>query len=106
MRPAEQRRCTHAASSCTNTTGLHENKPRQSKQLARAAKASVVLNSAIASAVTPANLVASKSDAPRQVLPQTRRHAAGFGIGHLESKLHTASAAGRRNRALVSNRAR
>ena len=55
MRPAEQRRCTHASSSCTNTAGPHENKPRQSKQLARAANESVVLNSAIASAVTPAN---------------------------------------------------
>ena len=49
---------------------------------------------------------APKSDATRQVLPQTWRHAAGFGIGHLESKLHSASAAGRRNRALVPIRAR
>ena len=55
MRPAEQRRCTHASSSCTNTAAPHENKPRQSKQLVHAANASVVLNSAIASAVTPAN---------------------------------------------------
>jgi hypothetical protein len=39
---------------------------------------------------------APKSDAPRQVLPQTWRRAAGFGIGHLKSKWHPASAAGRR----------
>ena len=65
-----------------------------------------VLNSAIASAATTANLVAPKSDAPRQVLPQTWRHAAGFGISHLESKLHPTSAAGRRNCALVPIRAR
>ena len=59
MRPAEQRRCTHASPSCTNTAGPHENKPRQSKQLMHAAKASVVLNSAIASAATPANPAAA-----------------------------------------------
>jgi hypothetical protein len=59
MRPAEQRRCAHASLSCTNTVGSHENKPRQSKQLVHAAIASVVLNSAIASAVTPANPAAA-----------------------------------------------
>ena len=55
MRPAEQRSCTHASSSCSNTAGPHGNKPWQSKQLMHAAKASVALNSAIASAATPAN---------------------------------------------------
>ena len=59
MRPAEQRRCTHASSSCTNTARPHENKPRQSKQLVHAANVSVVLNSAIASAATPANPAAA-----------------------------------------------
>ena len=59
MQPAGQRRCTHASLSCTRTAGPHENKPRQSKQLMHAAKASVVLNSAIASAVTPANPAAA-----------------------------------------------
>jgi hypothetical protein len=106
MCPAEQRRSAHAPSSWTNTAAPHENEPRQSKQLVHAKNASVVLNSAIASAATPANLVAPNPDAPRQVLPQMWRHAAGFGIGHLESKLHPASAAGRRNRALVPIRAR
>jgi hypothetical protein len=48
----------------------------------------------------------AKFDATRKVLPQTWRHAAGFDIGHLKSKLHPASAAGRRNRALVPIRAR
>ena len=51
MQPAGQLRCTHAPLSCTNTAEPHENKPRQSKQLMHAAKVSVVLNSAIASAV-------------------------------------------------------
>ena len=59
MQPAGQRRCTHASLSCANTAGPHESKPRQSKQLMHAAKASVVLNSAIASAVTPANPAAA-----------------------------------------------
>jgi len=44
---------------------------------------------------------APKSDATHQVLPQTWRHAAGFSIGHIWNKWHPASAAGRRNRALV-----
>jgi hypothetical protein len=51
-----------------------------------AANASVVLNSANGIAATLANLVEPKSDAPHQVLPQTWRHAAGSGIGRLESK--------------------
>jgi hypothetical protein len=55
MRPAEQRRCTHASLSCTIAAGPHENKPWQSKQLACAAIAPVVLNSAIASAATSVN---------------------------------------------------
>ena len=59
MRPAEQRSCTRASSSCINTAGPHGNKPRQSKQLMHAAKASVALNSAIASAATPANPAAA-----------------------------------------------
>ena len=59
MRPAEQRRCTHASSSCTNTAWPHKSKPRQSKQLVRAVIASVVLNLAIASAVTPSNPAAA-----------------------------------------------
>ena len=41
------------------TAGPHENKPRQSKQLVHATNASVVLNSAIASAATPANPAAA-----------------------------------------------
>ena len=59
MRSAEQRRCTHGSLSCTITAWPHENKPRQSKQLVRAANVSVVLNSAIASDVTPANPAAA-----------------------------------------------
>jgi hypothetical protein len=47
IRPTEQCRCIHTSSSCTNTAGPHENKPRQSKQLARAAIAPVVLNPAL-----------------------------------------------------------
>ena len=43
IRPTEQRCCTHAPRSRTYTVGSHENKPWQSKQLVRAAKASVVL---------------------------------------------------------------
>jgi hypothetical protein len=106
MHPAAQRRCTHASPSWINAGGPLENKPRQSKQLVHATNASVVLNSAIANAATPANLVAPKSDASHQVLPQMWRHAAGPGIGHLKSKLHPASAAGCRNRALVPIHAR
>ena len=49
---------------------------------------------------------APKSDATHQVLPQTWRHAVGFGIGHIWNKWRPASAAGRRNRALVPIRAR
>ena len=77
MRPAEQRRCTHASSSCTNTAGPHENKPRQSKQLVHAANVSVVLNSAIASAATPANPAAAvhTSCVPlSSAAAHTRRH--------------------------------
>ena len=48
----------------------------------------------------------AESDAPRQRLPPTRRHAAGFGIVHLWNEWHSASAAGRHNRALVPVRAR
>ena len=59
MQPAGQRRCSHASLPCTNTGGPHESKPRQSKQLVHATIASVVLNSAIASAVTPANPTAA-----------------------------------------------
>ena len=59
MRPAGQRRCNHASLSCTNTARPHENKPRQSKLLVHAANVSVVLNSAIASAATPANPAAA-----------------------------------------------
>ena len=59
IRPTEQRRCAHASLLCINTAVMHENKPRQSKQLMHAAKASVALHSAIASAVTPANPAAA-----------------------------------------------
>jgi len=59
MQLTGQRRCTHASFSCTNAVGPHENKPRQSKQLMHAARASVGLNSAVASAATPANPVAA-----------------------------------------------
>jgi len=60
MQPAEQRCCIHASLSRSSTVAAHENKPRQSKQLVRAANASVVLNnSAIASAVKPANPAAA-----------------------------------------------
>ena len=58
-RPAEQRRCTRASQSRIGTAASHENKTRRSKRITRAAQASVVLNSAIASAVTPANPVAA-----------------------------------------------
>jgi len=47
IRPTEQRCCTHASPSHTNTVGPHENEPRQSKQLARAAIVPVVLDSAL-----------------------------------------------------------
>ena len=52
--PAGQRRCTHASLSCANTAGPHESKPRQSKQLARVAIVSVVLDPVIASAAAAA----------------------------------------------------
>ena len=58
-RPAEQRRCTHASPSRINSTRPRKNKPQRSKRIIRAAIASVVLNSAIASAVTPANPAAA-----------------------------------------------
>ena len=48
----------------------------------------------------------AESDAPRQRLPPARRHAAGFSIVHLWNEWHSASAAGRHNRALVPVRAR
>ena len=50
MQSAGQRRYMHASLSCANIVGPHESKPRQSKQLMHAAKASVVLIPAIASA--------------------------------------------------------
>ena len=54
MQSAGQRRYMHASLSCANTVGPHENKPRQSKQLARVVIVSVVLIPAIASAAVAA----------------------------------------------------
>ena len=47
-----------------------------------------------------------KSNAPRQILPRTRRHAAETGIGHIWNRWQPASVAGRHNRALVPIHAR
>ena len=44
--PLSQQSCTHASEMRTCTIATHENKPRHSKRIARAAQASIVLNSA------------------------------------------------------------
>ena len=53
-RPAEQLSCTHASKLRIGTVAPLKNKPRQSTQLVRAARVSVVLDSAIASATAAA----------------------------------------------------
>ena len=54
----------------------------------------------------PQPLLPAESNAPRQILPRTRRHAAGFSMGHLWNEWYAANAAGRHKRALVPVRAR
>jgi hypothetical protein len=75
-RPAAQPSCIHASQSSISTVAQHKNRPRQSKQLMHAAILPVVLNSAIASAVTSANPAAAvhTSHAPlRSVAAPTHR---------------------------------
>ena len=76
-RPAAQPSCIHASQSSTSTVAPHTNRPRHSKQLMHAAIPSVVLNSAVASAVTPANPAAAAHTShapPSSVAAPTHRH--------------------------------
>jgi len=57
--PTKHRHCMRELQSRTHTVATHGNKPRQSKQLVRAAIAVVLDSAAIASAITPANPVAA-----------------------------------------------